>query len=100
MNKLQRYVHAHPKVLRGFFWGCLVFFGCFAYPLGSRRFPMDWTRAYLILSSYGITGLGLAVGYGAGRGKTLWLPAVGCIALGMLGRWLLEYGEYLLKNQP
>lgn len=76
-----------------FLYGYLVFAGCFVFPFRSALFPLDQMKIYLVAGSYGIIGLGFAGLYGRGKGRLLYSASLFLTALGMGGRYMLEYGE-------
>lgn len=88
-KKLQKYASAVRVVVLGY----VIFAGCFLFPIQSERFPLDGSKLYLLVGSYGMIGLALAGIYGPGKGWKIWLMLFGFTALGMTGLYLLEYGE-------
>lgn len=93
MNRFKRYLQSHPAAVKLLIFGYIVFAGCFVFPFGSERFPFDFMKAYLVIASYGIIGSGLAEVYGAKREKVIYPITLGLTAIGMLCRYLLEFGE-------
>lgn len=93
MNKFQLYLQNHPKVLKRFILGYIIFAGCFVFPFGNELFPFDFTKAYLVIASYGIIGLGFAGIYGIHKEKFVYAASLFLTVLGMICRYILEYGE-------
>ena len=86
-------VRRYPVIAKVFIWGYVIFAGCFVYPISSEPFPLDFSKLYLLLTSYGIIGLGLAaINWEAKKGK-LYLQVLVMTIAGMVCRYLLEYGE-------
>lgn len=86
-------VRRYPLIAKIFIWGYVIFAGCFVYPIRSDMNPLDFSKLYLLLASYGIIGLGLAAFYGEAKEKRLYLLVLATTIAGMACRYLLEYGE-------
>ena len=65
----------------------------FSFPFGNELFPLDISNAFLLATSFGVLGFFYALLYGRGKEKTVLILSVLFIALGMTGRFLLEFGE-------
>lgn len=87
------FLRQHPVVVKIFLLGYVVFAGCFVFPFGSEPFPLDFTKLYLIVLSYGMIGLGLAGVYGAAKERLVYPRVLFLTILGMICRYILEYGE-------
>ncbi len=94
MNNFFEYVQEHLKVIKLFILGYIAFAGCFNFPFSNAQFPFDFTKAYLIFGSYGLVALFLAGIYGAKKEKVIYLITLTLTAIGMLCRYLLEFGEF------
>lgn len=94
MNRLKEYLQAHPKAFQLFILGYIVFAGCFVFPLWSERFPLHLVKVYLVVASYGIIALALAGIWGSKKEKPVYFFTVGLTIIGMLCRYLLEFGEH------
>ena len=93
MNKFRLYLENHPKIPKMFILGYIVFAGCVIFPFGNERFPFDFMKAYLVIASYGIIGLGFAGIYGINKEKSVYIASLILTGLGMICRYFLEYGE-------
>ena len=82
-----RFFREHPVLTRALALGFTAFLCCFAFPLGSTASPQDLTVICILLS------LCLAEAYGPGRERGIFLRVLAAAAVGLLGRYLLEYGE-------
>lgn len=82
-----RFFRAHPLLTRGLVLGFTAFLCCFAFPLGTTAPPSQLTLMVILLS------LCLAEAFGPGREPGVCLRTLGAAAAGLLGRYLLEYGE-------
>lgn len=88
-NFLQR----HPAVVKTVLFIYVAFAGCFTFPIRSDLFPLDSAKLYLLIASYGIIGLGFAAVYGPKKEKVIYPFTLILTFLGILCRYLLEYGE-------
>jgi len=93
MNKFRLYLQEHPRIPKIIVLGYIVFAGCFVFPFGNERFPFDFTKAYLVIASYGIIGLGFAGIYSIHKEKFVYVGTLILTGLGMMCRYILEYGE-------
>lgn len=93
MNKFRLYLENHPKIPKNLILGYIVFASCFIFPFENDRFPFDFMKAYLVIASYGIIGLGFAGTYGINKEKFVYLASLILTGLGMICRYFLEYGE-------
>ena len=91
---MTRFFRTHPKIVRYFFLAYIVWMGCFAFPIRSERFPLDWSKLFLLISAYGIAALAFCGIYGQKQEKAIYLRVLPLTALGMLGRYLMEFGEH------
>lgn len=90
---IRRWLDRRPRFARGFLMAYIAFAGCFTFPIASEPFPLDFTKAYLLLASYGVIGLAFAGLCGPGRTRLVYPSVLLFTALGMACRYLLEYGE-------
>ncbi|MCB6609524.1 hypothetical protein V3C10_05955 [[Clostridium] symbiosum] len=88
-NFLQR----RPAVVKAVLFFYVAFAGCFTFPIRSDLFPLDSAKLYLLIASYGIIGLGFAGVYGPEKEKVIYPITLMLTILGILCRYLLEYGE-------
>lgn len=93
MPELKTYSSKHPRRLKVLLDGSIVFFSMFSFPFGNELFPLDISKAFLLAASFGVLGFFYALLYGRGKEKTVLILSVLFIALGMAGRFLLEFGE-------
>lgn len=92
-ESIKQYLQVHPMIPKAVLWGYVIFAGCFVFPIRSEPFPLDFSKAYLLVASYGVIGLGFAGLYGRCRGKTVYFFALVLTVAGMICRYVLEYGE-------
>ena len=82
-----------PAVVKAFLLGYIIFAGCFVFPILSPVEPLDFSKIYLLVVSYGVIGLGFAGVYGEKKEKTVYLLTLVLTAAGLFCRYVLEYGE-------
>ena len=87
------YLKRHPEAVKRLVWGYIVFEGCFAFPIGSQKFPLDTGKLCMLLSIYGIAALCFVGIYGPHREKTIYAGSLLFTVLGLVCRYFLEYGE-------
>lgn len=87
------FLRQYPGFVKFFLLGYVVFAGCFVFPFGSEPFPFDFTKLYLVVMSYGMIGIGFAGVYGAAKERLLYPRVLVLTILGMICRYILEYGE-------
>ena len=92
-NAGARYKNKYPCAVKIFLLGYVVFAGCFVFPVLSPVSPLDFSKIYFLVVSYGVIGLGFARVYGAKKEKRVYLLSVILTIAGLLCRYLLEYGE-------
>ena len=66
----------YPCAVKIFLMGYVVFAGCFVFPVLSPVSPLDFSKIYLLVVSYGVIGLGFAGVYGAKKEKWVYLLSV------------------------
>lgn len=86
-NYSPRILREHPILTRVLVLGFTAFLCCFIFPLGSTASPLGLTLIVMLLS------LCLAEACGPGREAGVCLWTLAAAGLGLLGRYLLEYGE-------
>lgn len=86
LKSLSRFLRDHPVLTRALVLGYTALLCCFFFPLGSSS-PLH--RVIL----FGLMVLCLAEAYGPGQEKGVFLRTLAAAAAGLLGRYLLEYGE-------
>jgi len=90
---LKVFFTAHPLALKAFVWIYIVFNACFSFPIGSERFPLDFSKAYLLIVSYGVIAFSFAHIYAGKKRLLIWAQTLFYCALGLICRYFLEYGE-------
>ena len=93
MKALRQYAQTHNKLFWAVILGYLVFVGCFGFPLWNESSPLTLDRVFLQLISFGMTGMGFVALLPARRWFAVFSLSLGCAAVGLLFRYLLEYGE-------
>ena len=91
--KLRLYLENHPQLSRTTILGYIIFAGCFTFPFENELFPFDFIKLYLVVASYGGIALGFAGIYGINKKKFVYIASLILTALGMICRYILEYGE-------
>lgn len=81
-----RLLREHPILTQALVLGFIAFLCCFAFPLGSTALLQ---RVLL----FGMLSLCLAEACGPGKEPGVFLRTLASAGLGLLGRYLLEYGE-------
>ena len=94
MDKFKLYLKNHQKIARIFMLLYIIFVGCFVFPFRNEVFPFDFMKAYLVIVSYGVIGLGFAGLYGINKEKFVYISSLILTGLGMICRFILEYGEF------
>jgi len=90
---LKSFFGVHPLALKALIWGYIVFNACFSFPISSARFPLDFSKGYLLIASYGVIALSLAGIYGSKKHLTVFMQTFAFCVLGLICRYFLEYGE-------
>lgn len=93
MNNIRIALEKHSRIAKYIILGYIVFAGCFVFPFGNEMFPLDFSKAYLTVASYGIIALGFAGVFGAHKVKFVYASSLMLTIVGMFLRFLLEYGE-------
>lgn len=75
----------------------IVMVGCFLFPMVRDSLSFEVSKLYLILASCGMTGYYLSKLYRSLKTVFLYLMILGLTILGMVGRYILEFGE--VSNQ-
>lgn len=86
-NFAPRFLREHPLLTRALALGFTALLCCFAFPLGTTAPPLELTVMVILLS------LCLAEAFGPGRERGVFLRTLAAAGVGLLGRYLLEYGE-------
>ena len=85
--------HNRPDVMKRLLWSFCIFFACFNFPLWSERFPLEWRDIPMNLMAYSALGTGFNGIYGKGQKLFLYPRIVIFSVIGMVCRYLLEFGE-------
>ena len=93
MKKLIAFLQTHIKVARGLVILCGAFFACFTFPIRVGDFPLGWLNLYVQIAAYAAIAEGFSGVYGPGKIRWVWLMALLSTVLGLVGRYLLEFGE-------
>lgn len=93
MKKLIEYMRKHIKIARGLVMLCMALLTCCVFPIRLGEFPLGWLQFFALIGCCRAVAEGFAGVYGPGRVGWVWLMAVASTALGLLGRYLLEFGE-------
>lgn len=93
MIKLRLNFKGNLKVLKLLILGYIVFAGCFIFPFSNEKSSFDVMKAYLVIGSYLVIGIGLGIIFGKQKYKFVYISSLLLTILGMLIRFLLEYGE-------
>ena len=91
--QLKAFFTAHPFALKLLIWGYIVFNACFSFPISSSRFPLDFSKAYLLLASYGVIALSFAGVHGEKKHFAVLAQTFIFCVLGLVCRYFLEFGE-------
>jgi len=91
--QIKAFFTAHPFALKLLLWGYIVFNACFSFPISSSRFPLDFSKAYLLLASYGVIALSFAGVYREKKHFSVLLQTFVFCVSGLVCRYFLEYGE-------
>lgn len=93
MNRFRLLLKDHLRIAKILMLAYVVFVGCFVFPFGNESFPFDLMKAYLVIASYGVIGLGFAGLYGMNKERVVYIASFILTGLGMLCRYILEYGK-------
>ena len=91
--QLKTFFTAHPFALKALLWGYIIFNACFSFPISSSRFPLDFSKAYLLIASYGVIALSFAGVYGEKKHFSILIQTFAFCVLGLVCRYFLEFGE-------
>lgn len=92
-GRIQRFLKKHPQAPKILIVSYIVFNGCFAFPIRSEPFPLDFQEVYLLVAGYGLIASCLARVFGPDRERLIYVTVLLFTAVGMACRYLLEYGE-------
>lgn len=93
MNKVRLYLQNHPKLNKVFYFLLFILIVCFLFPFKiSPSFINIWELCVLIIG-YGSIGLGFTAIYGKNKEGLVYITSLILTVLGMIGRYILEYGE-------
>lgn len=92
-GKLQHFFEVHPQIPKILILGYIVFAGCFAFPIRSEPFPLNFPKVYLLVVSYGVIASALAGIWGPDKGRNVYIVTFLLTMAGMGCRYLLEFGE-------
>ena len=93
MKQLIGFMRKHIAIARGLVVLCGAFFACFAFPIQLGEFPLGWLTFYVLIGGFGAVAEGFVGVYGPGRTCRVWLMTMISTVLGLIGRYLLEFGE-------
>ena len=93
MKKLIGFMRKHIAIARGLVVLCGAFFACFAFPIRLGEFPLGWLTFYVLIGGFGAVAEGFVGVYGPGWTCRVWLMTMISTVLGLIGRYLLEFGE-------
>ena len=79
--------------IKGMLWGFMAFFSCFNFPLFSDVSPMKLINMIIFIIAYQTIGKAAAYYYDKLQRNKVYLLSVSMVILGMVCRYLLEYGE-------
>ena len=91
-QSINHFLMRHPVMVKGLLLFYIAFAGCFTFPIRSQPFPLDFTKAYLLICSYGIIGWGFAGLYGKAKERAVYPLTLLMTILGMVCRYGLEHG--------
>ena len=92
-TQIKTFFTAHPLALKLLIWGYIIFNACFSFPISSERFPLDFSKAYLLLTSYGVIALSFAGVYREKKHFSVLLQTFILCVSGLICRYFLEFGE-------
>lgn len=92
-GKLQHFFEVHPRIPKILILGYIVFAGCFAFPIRSEPFPLDFQKVYSLVASYGVIALAFAGIWGPNKGRNVYIMTLLLTMAGMGCGYLLEFGE-------
>lgn len=94
MENIKSFVQKHKKSSWLVLISCLIFCGCFIFPLSNERWLFDFEKARMIIVAYVI----LAILFASllSSNKTIHVYSISLLftTLGMILRYIIEYGEY------
>ncbi len=92
-NKLQYIFKSYPQIPKVLIAGYIIFLGCFDFPISSEKFPITFLNLYTLIVGYGIVSSALSIILGPHKTQTVYIATLSLTAVGMLLRYLLEFGE-------
>lgn len=93
MSELRLNVQKHKRLLWIMVLGYTVFNGCVVFPFSNEMFPFDFSKALLFMVGYGMIGILYAGLLDHRKGISVLLLTVLLTLVGIMGRFLLEFGE-------
>lgn len=93
MKELRLNMQKHKRLLWVMVLGYTAFNGCFVFPFSNEMFPFDFSKALLVMVGYGMIGIIYTGLLEKGKGISVLLLTVLFTLIGLMGRYLLEFGE-------
>lgn len=93
MNELRLNMQKHKRLLWLTVLSYTTFNGCVVFPFSNEMFPFNFSKALLVMVGYGMIGILFAGLLDQGKGISVLLFTVLFTLIGLLGRYLLEFGE-------
>lgn len=94
MSNTRPYITDHLKTGKRIILGYIVFAGCFTFPFGNILFPFDLFKGFMVAASYGVIAYCFAAFYREGKILFVYAATFSLTVIGMILRFLLEYGEH------
>ena len=92
-DDVRLFFEKNPYLIKALLFGYIAFASCFSFPIRSEVSPLDFMKVYLLVVCYGTVSTSFIGVYGNNCTKKVYLYTVIFTIVGLLCRYLLEFGE-------
>ena len=93
LDNARSFFERNPYLIKALLFGYIAFASCFSFPIRSEVSPLDFMKVYLLVVCYGTISTSFIGVYGSNSTKKVYLYTVLFTVVGLICRYLLEFGE-------
>ena len=93
LDNVRLFFERNPYLIKILLLGYIAFASCFSFPIRSEVSPLDFMKVYLLVVCYGTISTSFIGVYGNNCTKKVYLYTIMFTVVGLLWRYLLEFGE-------